>query len=187
MLKTASAVYLGMVLSMIFWSGGCSSTATKPENSAPPAANVTRKGTKPEVRSAQAQGSLEDMRRGDAPATPKDSPLREIYFDFDAYDLRPDARATLKTNAEWLRKNPAVRVDIEGHCDERGTTEYNLALGGKRAQAAKDYLTALGVSPNRLVTTSYGEEAPVCRENREGCWQRNRRGRFVARAEKPGV
>jgi peptidoglycan-associated lipoprotein len=146
MLKTASAIDLALVLSMVFWFGACSSTATKPENSAP-SANVSRKGTKPEARSAEAQGSLEDLRRGLAPATPKDSPLKEIYFAFDAYDLRPDARATLKTNAEWLRKNTAVRIDIEGHGDERGTTEYNLALGAKRARAAKDYLAALGVPP----------------------------------------
>lgn len=186
MLKTPSAIDLALVLSMVFWFGACSSTATKPENSAP-SANVSRKVTKPEARSAEAQGSLEDLRRGLAPATPKDSPLKEIYFAFDAYDLRPDARATLKTNAEWLRKNTAVRIDIEGHGDERGTTEYNLALGAKRARAAKDYLAALGVPPDRVATTSYGEEAPVCREHSEACWQRNRRDRFIIRGGKPGI
>jgi peptidoglycan-associated lipoprotein len=186
MLITASAINLGVVFVMVFWFGGCSSTATKPENSAP-SDNVSRKGTKPEARSAQAQGSLEDLRRGAAPTTAKDSSLKEIYFAFDAYDLRPDARATLKANAEWLSKNPAGWIAIEGHCDERGTTEYNLALGAKRAQATKDYLVALGVPPDRLATTSYGEEAPVCRENNEACWQKNRRGRFIIRGVKPGI
>jgi peptidoglycan-associated lipoprotein len=78
-------------------------------------------------------------------------------------------------------------VEIEGHCDERGNTEYNLALGAKRAEAAKDYLTTLGISPSRLSTISYGKEVPVCQEHNETCWQKNRRDRFVARAAKTGV
>jgi peptidoglycan-associated lipoprotein len=184
MLRTITGLFGVSALLIGFGFAGCSSTADRAATSGP---DSSRKSTQPEIRKTQAQGSIEDMRRGVAPATPKDSPLKEIHFAFDSYDLRTDARATLKANAEWLRKNPAVRVDIEGHCDERGTTEYNLALGAKRAQAAADYLVALGVRPDRLAITSYGEEAPVCRENREGCWQRNRRDRFVARAEKPGV
>ena len=97
------------------------------------------------------------------------------------------SRETLKADADWLSKNPALNVQVEGHCDERGTSEYNLALGAKRAQAAKDYLTTLGIAPARLTTISYGSEIPVCREHNEECWQKNRRDRFVALTPKPGV
>ena len=90
-----------------------------------------------------------------------------------------DARAVLRANADWLKNNPSARVEIEGHCDERGTNEYNLALGAKRAQAARDYLVSLGIAPDRLSTTSYGEEIPVCQGHSEDCWRQNRRARFV--------
>lgn len=139
------------------------------------------------LQQKQAQSSLDALRRGAAPTTPAGSPLQEVYFDFDSYDLSSNARATLKAAADWLKQNPAVKVDIEGHCDDRGTTEYNLALGAKRAQVAKDYLVTLGIAANRLSTNSLGEEIPVCREQNENCWQRNRRDRFVTVGGKPGV
>jgi peptidoglycan-associated lipoprotein len=139
------------------------------------------------VREAQGSSSLDALRRGEGATTPAGSPLKEIFFEFDRYDLSADARATLKAASEWLKQNPTRGVDIEGHCDERGTTEYNLALGAKRAQAAKDYLASLGIAANRLSTTSYGEEVPFCREQSESCWQRNRRDRFVLISLKPGV
>ena len=182
----AAAVFWGSVFLIVSVLSGCSSTAEKGATSAPPA-NVSQKGSKPDIRKVQSQSSLEALRQGAPPTTPKESPLKEVYFDFDKYDLRPDARNTLQANAEWLKNNPAVLADIEGHCDERGTTEYNLALGAKRAQAAKDYLVNLGIPASRLSTTSYGKEAPACREHNEECWQKNRRNRFVARAAKPGV
>ena len=141
----------------------------------------------PDVRNAQATTSLDSLKRGEAPGTPPGSPLKEIYFAFDKYDLSADARATLKANGDWLKRNPTARIEIEGHCDERGTNEYNLALGAKRAQAAKDYLVTLGIPAGRISTISYGEEIPVCREHNEACWQKNRRDRFVALKEKPGV
>lgn len=131
------------------------------------------------VREPAPSSSLEAVRRGEAPTTPPSSPLREIYFDFDRYDLRADARETLDANADWLKINSSVRVQIEGHCDERGTNEYNMALGAKRAQAARDYLVSRGMAAEQLSTISYGEELPVCREQTEECWQRNRRDRFV--------
>jgi peptidoglycan-associated lipoprotein len=112
-------------------------------------------------------------------------PLKDIHFDFDRYDLRADARETLKANATWLQNNPSARVEIEGHCDERGTNEYNLALGAKRAQSAKDYLVTLGISAGRLSTISYGEEIPVCKEASEQCWSQNRRARFVILPTRP--
>ena len=123
--------------------------------------------------------SLEQLQQGKPVGTAASSPLKDIYFDFDRYDLRADARDVLKSSAEWLKQNPASSVQIEGHCDDRGTSEYNLALGAKRAQSAKDYLTTLGIPALRISTISYGEELPVCREENEECWQKNRHDRFV--------
>ena len=130
-------------------------------------------------------GSLSEAGKGQNPETPRSSPLQEIYFGFDSFDLSNEARATLKRNADWLKANQSVRVEIEGHCDDRGTNEYNLALGAKRAQASKDYLVSLGIPADRLSTISYGEELPVCREATEDCWQKNRRDRFVVATGRP--
>jgi peptidoglycan-associated lipoprotein len=127
----------------------------------------------------QDRSSLDALRDGRAANTPSDSSMKDVYFDFDQYNLDNDDRATLRASADWLKKNPSARAQIEGHCDERGTSEYNLALGAKRAQAAKDYLESLGVAENRLSTISYGEEIPMCRDATESCWQKNRRDRFV--------
>ena len=109
--------------------------------------------------------------------------LQDAYFDFDKYDLREDARAALATDAEWLKKFPTIQILIEGHCDERGTTEYNLALGERRAGAAKDYLVSLGVDGGRIKIVSYGKERPVCTESTEACWQKNRRAHPVITAK----
>lgn len=109
-------------------------------------------------------------------------PLQDAQFAFDSYDLAPEARAALQTNADWLRRNAPVKVEVEGHCDERGTVEYNLALGAKRAKAARDYLVSLGISSDRLSTISYGEEVPLCRDSSEDCWQQNRRAHLLVLA-----
>jgi len=99
-----------------------------------------------------------------------------IFFDFDKFDVKPEARETLKKQATWLQKFPAVTVTIEGHCDERGTREYNLALGERRAQAMKDFLISLGVDPARVATISYGKERPAALGHTEAAWSQNRRG-----------
>lgn len=106
--------------------------------------------------------------------------LQPIYFDFDRSFIRDDARGTMKANAEWLKANPKIKIRIEGNCDERGTIEYNQALGQRRAQSAKKYLTDLGISANRISIISYGKEKPICTEHNEDCWQKNRRADFVA-------
>jgi peptidoglycan-associated lipoprotein len=98
-----------------------------------------------------------------------------VYFAFDKYDLSPEARAILQKQAVWLRRYPAVTVSVEGHTDERGTREYNLALGERRATSVRDYLTALGVEPSRLKTISYGKERPVALGSNEDAWSKNRR------------
>src|SRR6267378_1518551 len=105
--------------------------------------------------------------------------VRDAYFDYDKADIRPDARVALSTTADFLKKYPSIRATIEGHCDERGSTEYNLGLGDRRASAVKQYLVSLGISADRLGTVSFGKEKPFCMEHNEACWQQNRRGHFV--------
>jgi peptidoglycan-associated lipoprotein len=105
--------------------------------------------------------------------------VRDAYFDYDKADIRPDARAALSQTADFLKGHPSIKATIEGHCDERGSTEYNLALGDRRATAVKQYLVSLGVSADRLSTVSFGKEKPFCNESNESCWQQNRRGHFV--------
>jgi peptidoglycan-associated lipoprotein len=110
-----------------------------------------------------------------------ESPLAAIYFDFDEFQLRGDAQSTLKSNAQLMRDNPSWQVQIEGNCDERGSDEYNLALGKKRAEAAKSYLVDLGIDATRIATISYGEENPAVQGHDEMAWSKNRRDDFVLR------
>jgi peptidoglycan-associated lipoprotein len=105
--------------------------------------------------------------------------VRDAYFDYDKADIRPDAREALSKTADFLKNHPSIKATIEGHCDERGSTEYNLGLGDRRANAVKQYLVSLGVSADRLSTVSFGKEKPFCMEHNESCWQQNRRGHFV--------
>lgn len=107
--------------------------------------------------------------------------LQDIFFDYDRFYIRDDTRPILETNAEYLKANKDVGILIEGHCDERGTSEYNIALGERRAQATKRYLVDLGIDPSRISTISYGKERPFCTVHNEGCWQENRRAHFVVR------
>ena len=122
----------------------------------------------------------------------KEEPLRyteeqdvfeDIYFDYDEYNIRDDAKPVLENIASWLLKNKPVKILIEGHCDPRGTNEYNLALGDRRAKATKDYLRALGIAADRIELLSYGEEKPLCFEESEECWAKNRRAHFVVLKE----
>jgi peptidoglycan-associated lipoprotein len=105
--------------------------------------------------------------------------LQDVYFEFDKSDLTESARQILKQNADWINGSPGVRIQIEGHTDERGTEEYNLALGERRARTVKNYLISLGVDPGRLYTISYGEELPVNPEHNEAAWSQNRRAHFL--------
>jgi peptidoglycan-associated lipoprotein len=99
-----------------------------------------------------------------------------VHFAYDKSDIQEEDRGTLQRQATWLQRYPQVRVTVEGHCDERGTREYNLALGARRANAVKEYLVSLGVSSARVDTISYGKERPICTESNEDCWAQNRRG-----------
>ena len=186
--------YWGLVVVIGLAVGGCApSTTPKPEGasssasgSKSPAGQQSGAGKSGGTgESATAPGSLDALQKGQSTATPASSPLKDVFFDYDRYDLRADARQVLKANADWLKKNPSARVEIEGHCDERGTSEYNLALGAKRAQSAKDYLATLGIAGDRLSTISYGEEIQVCKQANEDCWRQNRRARFVIIPSRP--
>jgi len=110
---------------------------------------------------------------------PFEQAVHDAYFDYDKADIRADARGALSQTADYLKANPSVKATIEGHCDERGSTEYNLGLGDRRANAVKQYLVSLGVTADRLSTVSFGKEKPFCNDHNEACWQQNRRGHFV--------
>jgi peptidoglycan-associated lipoprotein len=148
-------------------------TSTRPPE--PPA--PTREPMPPQPLPADdvSARSLDDLNR--------DSPLQPIFFELDSADVNEPGRATLQANAAVLKKYPSWLVTIEGHCDERGTAEYNLALGERRAVAARAYLVSLGVDANRLRTVSYGSEFPFDPGHQESAWSRNRRAHFVITAK----
>jgi len=112
-------------------------------------------------------------------AVPGESPLKDVFFDFDKSNIRDDQKAALNDNVGWLKANGRAKITLEGHCDERGTSEYNLGLGERRAKAVKDYLVAAGVAADRVATISYGKERPFVLGHDESAWKWNRRGHFV--------
>jgi peptidoglycan-associated lipoprotein len=183
--KMACYIFMAGVTLM---GGACAPSATgKPDSAASGAAGAGQpggdqragEGQRGKTGESDTDSSLKQLQEGKSTATAASSPLKDVFFEFDRYDLTSDARTTLRANADWLKSNSSTRVEIEGHCDERGTNEYNLALGAKRAQAAREFLSTLGIPADRLSTISYGEEIPVCREHSESCWKQNRRARFV--------
>ena len=137
---------------------------------------------KPEV--APVVDEYARLRAMSAEEIEKSGLLKEVYFDYDKADIREPDRATLAQNADALKRFDFLRITVEGHCDERGTVEYNLALGERRAKAALDYLLSMGVPADRLKTVSYGKEVPVCTQSSEDCWQRNRRAHFTVTGKK---
>jgi len=146
--------------------------APPPPAPPPPAAPAPAALTEEEIF---ARKTLEELN--------KERPLGDVFFDLDASSVRDDARAALQKNAEWLKRWASTRIAVEGHCDERGSGEYNLALGDRRGNAVKDYLVSLGVAADRIAVVSKGKEAPFCTESNEACWQQNRRGHFVITAK----
>ncbi len=113
--------------------------------------------------------------------TSSTSGLQSVHFDYDRAGIKPEAKSVLQGNAAWMKRHSRSNVVIEGNCDERGSTEYNIALGWRRARSAKNYVVSLGVSPSRLATKSFGKERPVCTQSNESCWYRNRRADFKTR------
>jgi peptidoglycan-associated lipoprotein len=164
---TIAVVVLAALLAL--W--GC---PKKAEMSAVPEAQAPEKAVE---ATPEAKEEAEKAKERAAAAAAKG--LQPIYFDFDQSLIRTDARIAMEENAEWLKMNSKVKVRIEGNCDERGTIEYNQALGQRRAAAAKKYLADLGISAGRISLLSYGKEKPICTDHDEDCWQKNRRGDFV--------
>jgi peptidoglycan-associated lipoprotein len=171
---------LCLIVSLVLLSTACKKKAAQATPPPAPPAVVT---PEPEVKPAPDT----EVREGFVTPEPEQAPidtaaeinargeLKTVYFEFDKSDLTETARATLRGNADWLKANSKWNVVIEGHCDERGTIEYNLALGQRRANAARDYLTSLGVTSGRLRVVSYGEERPVDPGHNEAAWVKNRR------------
>lgn len=167
----SSVTLVALLLTVLF--AGCSK-----EEPAPPTAEAAAKPatpppapppppTPPPAGPSRSQQALQDFQNQD------------INFDFDKYDLRPDARAILDRKVAFLNENSSIRTQIEGHCDERGTSAYNMVLGERRANAAKQYLSTAGVSAARVSTISYGKERPLDPGHNEAAWAKNRRDRFV--------
>jgi peptidoglycan-associated lipoprotein len=144
-------------------------TATGPGGSADATAHVTVTVPPPPAPAAHVPTMQELF----------DQEVQDAYFDYDKADIRADARDALSKTAQFLRSYPQMKVVVEGHCDERGSTEYNLALGDRRAASAKQFLVSLGIPADRLETVSYGKERPFCSASTEECWKQNRRAHFV--------
>ena len=174
--------FAGFIIALSFVSA-CSTSNSEPNSGA---GNITPSGAQvvpqPVVYSPSA---MEALSRGVAAITPPGAALQDIYYEFDSTDLKHEAEAILRKNADWMKANPSAQVEVEGHCDDVGSAEYNLALGAKRAQTAKEFLVNQGISPDRLVTISYGKEAPACFDPTEECRVKNRRARFVMFRELP--
>jgi peptidoglycan-associated lipoprotein len=165
----------GFVIAAMFLLAACESTSV--EEGASTGTGAQSGGTSTTSSSASGAGSTATasaIREG----SPQDFVINvgdRVYYDLDKSNIRADQRAQLEKQAAWLKKFPAVRISLEGHADERGTREYNLALGDRRANSARDFLVALGVNPGRIKTVSYGKERPVALGRKESSWRQNRR------------
>jgi peptidoglycan-associated lipoprotein len=150
-------------------------TTTPPPPPPPPPAPRENPPAPPTDDEVFAKKSLDDLNR--------EHPLGDAYFDLDSSQIRSDAQPVLQKDADWMKRWPSTKVQIEGHSDSRGTAEYNLALGSRRADAVRAYLTSLGIAVDRIDVVSKGKEQPVCSEEAESCWQQNRRGHLLVTAK----
>jgi peptidoglycan-associated lipoprotein len=164
------------VMGMFLFSGCPKKEVVKPE----PAPAVTKEVAPPKPAETKIGEEALKAKERELLAKVEETPkLQDIHFDFDKYTIRDDAKEILDKNAAWLKKNPNLKIQIEGHCDERGTNEYNLALGDRRSKSTKDYLIFLGIDPARISTISFGEEKPLDPGHNEEAWAKNRRSHFV--------
>jgi len=163
---------------------GCKKKPPTTTETARPAAEApaaeTRVSPPPASRPA---GESPDVLSADLQELNRKGYLKDAYFDYDRADLREDARTALAADAEWLKRYRSVQLLIEGHCDERGTEEYNFALGDRRANAAREYLASLGIDGSRVRVVSYGKDRPFCSQENENCWQENRRDHILITAK----
>jgi peptidoglycan-associated lipoprotein len=145
-------------------------------------ADMAKKDAADKVTDRQVPSKIESVDSKDGVSQKMDEQegiFRDVLFDFDKYDVKETYQPAMKAIAAWMTKNTGARLSVEGHCDERGTNEYNLALGDRRAKAVRDALVAVGVPSSRIDLISYGEEKPLCKEQSEECWAKNRRAHFV--------
>ena len=180
MMKKAALVLL--TVAVVVSVAACGKKPAPQPPPPPPVAPEAPPPAPPPAPRAEVQPQVDEyarLRAMSAEEIEKSGILGEVYFDFDRSEIRDADRATLTKNADALKRFDFLRITVEGHCDERGTVEYNLALGERRARAAYDYLVSLGVPADRLKTVSYGKEVPACQASGEDCWQRNRRGHFT--------
>ena len=167
--KAGRAVSLGGLVALgLILAAGCSSKTKGVQGEGSGVGSESNLGS---------QGSLEQFKN--TGTLSGGGPLTDIHFGYNTYNIEPQDGSILKQNASWLQSNQRTRVQVEGHCDERGSEEYNIALGAKRAQAAKEYLQTLGVAGDRMSTISYGKELPLCTEHTEDCLGENRRAHFA--------
>ena len=176
-------IALTLVLLFAFGLAACQKKAVvKPETTQQTQPQDVEKKDMEKVTEKKIDSKVEsvDVKDKDAQyAESKENLFADILFDYDKYDVADTYKPVLKSVSTWMAKNTSARLSIEGHCDERGTNEYNLALGDRRAKAVKDYLVSLGVASDRITVISYGEERPICKDQTEGCWTKNRRAHFV--------
>ncbi|MBI3752583.1 MAG: peptidoglycan-associated lipoprotein Pal [Deltaproteobacteria bacterium] len=165
--------------------GAVQTAPVKPSEEAKPVEKAPQPESQPAATPSGAMPSEEKIMQAEKPkeavaeAKPEMKGLQDIFFDYDRFYIRDDAKPALEENAKYLKANKNGSIVIEGHCDERGTSEYNMALGERRAQSVRKYLTDLGIDPAKISTISYGKEKPFCADHTEQCWQENRRARFV--------
>ncbi len=177
-MRRSTTWILGSILLVFLMVLGVSCAKTvKTTEAEPKVAGPTAAPAAPEAKPAPPAAGPEDK----AAVAKKAIEADAIYFEFDKYNLKPEAIKVLDKKVALMRDNSPMKVTIEGNCDERGSNEYNLALGDRRANAAKSYMVKAGVAENRLSTISYGEERPVCKEHSETCWAKNRRDQFVVK------
>ncbi|HHO76541.1 MAG TPA: peptidoglycan-associated lipoprotein Pal [Deltaproteobacteria bacterium] len=180
MIKLHKGIIPIVVLSLFFFMAGCSKSGVdQVEEITPPETGATTEAPGMEIEMPDVEEGV-DVAAG---ATMEEAMANfqdiAVYFDFDRFSLSPEARKALAEKASFLNAHPEIKIRIEGHCDERGTREYNLALGERRAKSAQDYLIFLGINPARVSTISYGEERPVDPASNEAAWSKNRRAEFV--------
>ena len=161
------------LLSMTLALSGCGSSSKKASDDSNASVSATE----------DMGSSLEDIQLNADSDSGKAGPLKTVYFAFNSSTLSYDTREALNNNAEFLKANSSVKVEIEGHCDERGSVQYNLALGERRAKAVRDYMIAMGVEGSRMTTISFGKERPIAFGHDESAWNQNRRANFVVTAK----
>lgn len=171
------ALLVGTLMGLLLLAACAKQSGVTAIQPSPPVAGVP--GVRTEVVTPLPAPRAEQPVKQEAQAARQESPLKDIFFDFDRSNIRPDAKVALAEDIGWLGTHATAAITIEGHCDERGTSEYNLALGERRAQAAKDYLVASGITVKHVTTVSYGKERPFILGHDESAWKWNRRAHFV--------